>query len=323
MCDCPFLPGRSRPPGGPGLCVTLLLLIILVIPSVCSARTSDFPEIGDYEVFSMAGADEKIVRKKLLKESPRNALNEDGLVGFFVGETADRLKSQRMFGGARVSYRKLNSKYGETFRGADTGDITSLVMSANYIGEWAEWSVTVPWHDVNLAAPRTFNKGALEDQGLGDLRFGWKATYLPDKSYYRWAYGSVITASTGDPARVGPAGPRNQDELKLFGCVTTKEADWAVGNAEIGVVLNSSSSKNRFIYRTGFSYEANKHASLIGELVGEIEGGDDRDTMDIIWGIRLSPTPTSVLEFSYTRNLRTYREYGWDERWEAGTTIRW
>jgi hypothetical protein len=181
----------------------------------------------------------------------------------------------------------------------------------------------VPIHDYSLSAPRTYNTLATEDQGMGDLKLGWKATYLPDKSYYRFAYGTVVTASTGDPDRLRPAGPRREDELKMFGCVTTKEADWAVGNIELGVVLNSSSSRNRFLYRGGMSYEANRHASIIGELVGEIEGGDDHDTLDTVVGIRLSPTPTSVLEFSYTKNLRTHREFGWDDRVQFGTTIRW
>ena len=120
-----------------------------------------------------------------------------------------------------------------------------------------------------------------------------------------------------------PAGSRREDELKLYGCVTTRETDWAVANLELGAIVNSGNHDDRFIFGLSMSYEASRHATLIGELVGEIQGGNDQDTMDLIAGIRLAPTRQSVLEFAYTKNLRTFREYGFDDRLQIGTTIRW
>ncbi|MBI3039491.1 hypothetical protein HYY75_10700 [bacterium] len=191
------------------------------------------------------------------------------------------------------------------------------------MGRWAEWAISVPMHSYSLSAPRTYGTLSQSNTGLGDLKISWKATYLPDRSYYRFAYGFVAFAATGNPNAMKPAGPKNQDELKLFGCVTTKETDYAVANLNLGAIVNSEGRENRFIYKLGLSYEASRHASLIGEFAGEVQGDKDHDSLDMITGIRLSPTPYSVLEMSYTKNLRTYREYGWDDRWEFGTTIRW
>ncbi len=48
---------------------------------------------ASYEVFSVPGAEAAAPgrAKPLLQETPRNALNQDGLLGYFVSETADKL----------------------------------------------------------------------------------------------------------------------------------------------------------------------------------------------------------------------------------------
>ncbi|HNW35132.1 MAG TPA: hypothetical protein PKM25_09395, partial [Candidatus Ozemobacteraceae bacterium] len=196
-------------------------------------------------------------------------------------------------------------------------------LAANWLGDWAEWSVMVPMQRYELSAPRTLNRPSEDGEGIGDIKLGWKATYLPDKSYYRFAYGAVVEATTGNTDAMRPAGSKHADELKLFGCVTTKETDFATANLELGAILDSQSNDNRFIYRAGLSYEATPHASLIGEFAGEVQSGQDKDTLDMIMGIRLAPSPKGVLELAYTKNLRTYREFGWDDRLQIGATIRW
>lgn len=69
--------------------------------------------------------------------------------------------------------------------------------------------------------------------------------------------------------------------------------------------------------------EATEHASVIGELVGEILGGDDKDTLDLVMGIRLTATNTFTVELAYYKNLRTYRAYGWDDQLQVGYTLKW
>ncbi|MBF0407208.1 MAG: hypothetical protein HQM10_07635 [Candidatus Riflebacteria bacterium] len=280
-------------------------------------------DFDGYEIFTLGTADRpKGETSRLLPETPRQALNEDGLVGLFVSETADRVRPKRMFSGVRFNYVDITSKRGRAFYSGEEGTINNLLLSLNFIGEWAEWAVTVPVHSFSLAAPRQYGRTADDNEGLGNMKLAWKATYLPDKSYYRFAYGAVIEATTGDPDTMWPTSKRD-DELKLFGCVTTKETDYAVGNLELGAVLDSKGENERFIYRLGLAYQATEHGTLIGELAGEVQGGDDKDSMDIIAGIRLAPSANSVIEFQYTKNLRTYREFGWDQRLGAGLTVRW
>lgn len=285
----------------------------------------NLPGYGDYEIYSTGGtaATSKPAGSTLLRESPRHAMNGDGLVGFFVAETADRLEPKRMFTSFRYDYRELTSRYGKAFLHPDKGSIGTLQLAANWIGDWAEWSVMVPMQKYDLAAPRTFNRTAEEGEGIGDIKLGWKATYLPDKSYYRFAYGAVVEATTGNTDAMRPAGSDHSDEIKLFGCVTTKETDSATANLELGAIIDSQSIDTRFLYRIGLSYEPTAHAALIGEFAGEIQGGQDKDTLDMVLGIRLAPSPKGVLELAYTKNLRTYREFGWDDRLQIGATVRW
>ena len=300
------------------------MLMLMLVPVIARGEQVHLTDLGDFEVYSAPGSGKKANgAKPLLEETSRNAMNNDGLLGYFVSETADKLAAGQMFAGARFEFHDLTSRRGTAYRVEDKGSVSSLLLSVNYIGEWAEWAVTIPMHRWDLSAPRTYNRMADSNEGIGNLRLGWKATYLPDRSYYRFAYGAVANVTTGNPETMLPAGSRREDELKLYGCVTTRETDWAVANLELGAIVNSGNHDDRFIFGLSMSYEASRHATLIGELVGEIQGGNDQDTMDLIAGIRLAPTRQSVLEFAYTKNLRTFREYGFDDRLQIGTTIRW
>jgi len=93
----------------------------------------NLPGYGDYEVYSTGGTTQPTtsVAGMLLKESPHDALNEDGLVGFFVSETAARLEPKRLFTSFRYDYRKLTSRYGTAFLNPDTGSIVTLQLAAN------------------------------------------------------------------------------------------------------------------------------------------------------------------------------------------------
>ncbi len=299
----------------------MLLGILLLLPAGVAAA---FDSKG-YEIYSMADySPPKVTRARtLLKLSPRNAINSEGMGGFFVANTADLFEPEQMILSSRYKHHELTSSRGTSMHSNENGSVSTFESSLTWIGKWAEWAITVPIHDWELSAPRTFGGYASSNTGLGNMRLGWKATYLPDKSYYRFAYGAMMSITTGNPAKMLPAGSKNSDELKLFGCVTTSETDRATANLELGAVIDSESDDDRFLYRMGMSYEALEHVSLIGELVGEVLGGDDKDTMDLVMGIRVQPTATWTLEFVYYKNLRTYRDYGWDQQLQAGYTLRW
>ena len=301
-------------------CCLLLALLLLLI-----SGTAEAYDPAGYEIYSVADYTPPTVTRDrtVLKPSPRNAINSDGMGGFFVGNTADLFDPEQLILSSRYKYHQLTSSRGMGLHSSEEGSVSTFESSLTWVGKWAEWAVTVPLHDWDLSAPRTFGGYADSNTGIGNMRLGWKATYLPDKSYYRFAYGAVMGITTGNPARMLPAGSKNSDELKLFGCVTTSETDRATANLELGTVIDSESDDDRFIYRLGMSYEATEHVSLIGEVAGDVLGGDDKDTMDLVMGIRVQPTTTWTLEFVYYKNLRTYRDYGWDEQLQAGYTLRW
>lgn len=281
---------------------------------------------GDYEVYSLgdpAKPSVKVEKEKIFKLTPKNSINGDGLGGFFVANTADKFKSGQLILTSRYRFHELTSRRGTSFYNTEDGHVSTFETSLTWIGDWAEWGFTIPMHDWSLSAPRTYGNYATSETGLGNMKIGWKATYLPDKSYYRFAYGAMATVTTGNPDHMLPAGSKTNDELKLFGCVTTKETDRATANLELGAVIDSETEDDRFLYRGGISYEATSQVSLIGELVGEILGGDDKDSLDMVLGVRLGINETWNLEFAYYKNLRTYREFGWDDQLQAGYSIRW
>lgn len=303
----------------------LLIMLFAFLATSLSAQ-SNYGSMGDYEIYSMGTMPEKASakeKKSAFSLSPRNSINSDGLGGFFVANTADKLKSGQLILSSRYKFHNITSNRGSSFYSTEDGHVSTFETTVNWVGDWAEWGFTIPAHDWSLNAPRTFGGYAGSESGLGNMKIGMKATYLPDKSYYRFAYGAMATVTTGNPDHMLPAGSKNSDELKFFGCVTTKETDRATANLELGAVIDSETEDDRFLYRGGMSYEATKHVSLIGELVGEVLGGDDKDTLDMVIGVRLGINETWNLEFAYHKNLRTYREYGWNDQLQAGYTLTW
>lgn len=302
-----------------------MLLVLATVILVNPVWAQSYNNYSDYEIYSIGDykAPQPAKSKSLLKSSPRNAINSDGLGGFFVSNTADLLDPLQMILSMRYKYHELTSSKGKGFHPTESGSVSTLETTVNWVGRWAEWAVTVPLHDWDMSAPRTFGGYAKSDSGLGNMKLSWKATYLPDRSYYRFAYGAMTTITTGNPDKMLPSGSKSSDELKLFGCVTTRETDRATANLELGTVIDSESDDNRFLYRLGISYEATEHVSLIGEMVGEVLGGDDKDTLDMVLGIRLAATETFNLEFVYYKNLRTYRDYGWNDQLQLGYTLKW
>jgi len=303
--------------------ILLLVALLMTAASASAAKTynSAFP---DYEIYSLGNYNQAPAKPVgVLKSSPRNALNSDGLGGFFIGTTADKFAPNQVIFSSRYKYHKLTSNLGTGFHSTESGSVSTFESSVNWSGKWAEWSATVPVHDWSLDAPRTFGGYSDSNTGLGNMKLAWKATYLRDHSYYRFAYGAVTTITTGNPDKMLPAGSTNSDELKIFGCVTTSETDRATGNLELGTIIDSEEEDDRFIYRLGMSYEATEHVSVLGEIAGEVQGGDDKDTLDMVLGVRVAPNETFTLEFAWYRNLRTYRVYGWDDQLQAGYTVRW
>lgn len=304
-----------------------LLVLLLVVANRCGAQgaTGYIPDFGNYEIYSTGASapPPRIEKESIFSLTPKNALNLNGLGGLIVANTADRLEKRSLIVSSRYRYHKLTSTKGTSFYNSESGSVGTFETSLNWIGDFAEWAITVPMHSWSLDAPRTLKQYSSEDLGLGNLKFGLKATYLPDKSYYRFAYGAIATVNTGHPEKMVPAGARNSDELTLFGCVTTKETDRATANIDLGATIDSEGREDRFHYRLGLTYEATEHVSLIGELAGEVQGGNDKDTLDMIMGIRFAATRTFILEFAYHKNMRTYREYGWDDQLQAGVTLNW
>ena len=311
----------------------LMKLILLVLAFACSAgsvfgQDVYYNSFNDYEVYTSmsrsSGFKPRIKRESIFKPTPATSINSDGLVGFFVGNTAELVDRGEMVLSSRFKYNVLSSAYGRAYNSAEEGSVSSFETSLTWIGDWAEWSVTVPLHKWDLSAPRTYGGHANSNNGMGNMKLGWKASYLRDHSYYRGAYGVVAVFPTGNPDSMLPAGVKKGEEFKLFGCLTTSETDRAKANIEMGYIINNKDDdENRFIYNFGLSYEATEHVSLISEISGEVQGGDDKDTMDLILGARFGATEKIKIELAWYRNLRTYRAYGWDDRLQAGFSMWW
>lgn len=306
----------------------LLAAAMLLVSStaILSAQSADF---NDYEIYSTAKTNPNPYtyygtkpKETLFKLTPRNSINSSGLGGLFVAETAEKLDAQQMVISSRYKYHKLSSTKGQAFFTTEDGDVSSFETSLTWIGRWAEWSVTVPIQNWSLSAPRTFGRRADSNNGLGNINLGFKYTDLKDHSYYRFAFGLSCTCDTGNSNNMAPAGSNDETSTKIFGCVTTKETDRATANLELGALLNKEKD-DWFLYNFGVTYDITDKVSFIGEIVGEVAGGDDKDNMDMVIGFRLAPTKDFTVETAYYRNLRTYREYGWDNQFQIGACQKW
>lgn len=307
----------------------LLSTITIMLFSIATSVFGQLADFNDYEIYSTAKTNPNPYKyygqkpeEKLFKLTPRNSINSTGLGGLFVAETAEKLTAQQIALSSRFKYHKLSSTKGQAFYSTEDGEVSSFETSITWIGKWAEWSLTVPIQEWSLSAPRTFGKRADSNNGLGNINFGFKYTNLEDHSYYRFAFGLSCTCDTGNSNDMTPAGSKDETTTKIFGCVTTKETDKATANLELGALINKE-DEDWFLYNFGITYEITDKVSFISELVGEVAGGDDKDNMDMVFGFRLAPVKDFTLEMAYYKNLRTYREYGWDNQFQIGASKQW
>lgn len=305
----------------------LILATTIALLAAATGSNAQYLDYNDYEIYSQAQTNpyaySKIgPEKKLFTLTPRNAINSSGLGGLFVAETAEKLTANQMVLSTRYKYHEITSTKGQAFYSSEEGSVSSFETSITWLGKWAEWAITIPVQKWDLSAPRTFRTRADSNNGLGNISVGFKYTDLPDHSYYRFAWGAVCTIDTGNSNEMTPAGSNDETSTKIFGCITTKETDKATANLELGALLNKEDD-DWLVYNFGLTYEVTDVASFIGELAGEVAGGDDRDNLDMIVGIRLAPTKDFTAEFAYYRNLRTYRQYGWDNQFQIGGTFKW
>lgn len=261
-------------------------------------------------------------RESLFKPNSRTAINSNGLSGYFVANTAEKLAEKQFILSSRYKFHKITSIKGQGLFSTEEGEVSSFDTSVTYVGKNSEISATIPVQSWQLSAPRTTGLMADDDSGLGNITFAYKYTGLEDHSYYRFALGVAATAKTGNSERMTVSGSGKETPTKLFGCVTTKETDRATGNLELGAIINKE-DEDWFIYSLGFSYELTDHASFIGEIAGEVAGSEEKDNMDMVMGVRIAPTQNINFEFAYYRNLRTYRAYGWDNQFQIGATLQW
>lgn len=305
----------------------LILATTIALLATATGSNAQYLDYNDYEIYSQAQTNpyaySKIgPEKKLFKLTPRNAINSSGLGGLFVAETAERLTANQAILSSRFKYHEITSTKGQAFYSSEEGSASSFETSLTWMGKWAEWSLTIPIQKWDLSAPHTFGTRADSNNGLGNLSVGFKYTDLPDHSYYRFAWGAVCSCNTRNSNDMTPAGSRDETSTKIFGCVTTKETDRATANLELGAFLNKEDD-DWLIYNFGLTYEVTDVVSFIGELAGEVAGGDDRDNLDMVVGVRVAPSKDFTAEFAYYRNLRTYRQYGWDNQFQIGGTLKW
>lgn len=290
---------------------------------------AQYTDFNDFEIYTAAKNTPNPhifngmnLESKLFKLTSRNAINSSGLGGLFVAETAEKLKSQQIILSSRFKYHEITSTKGQAFYSSEEGSVSTFETSMTWIGDWGDWSINVPVHRWDLSAPRTFGKRADSNNGIGNISLGFKYTDLKDHSYYRFALGTVVSCDTKNTNEMAPAGSSKGTTTKLFGCVTTKETDKATANLELGALLNKE-KEDWFLYNFGLTYEITDVASFIGEIAGEVAGGNDKDNMDMILGFRLAPTSNFTFEAAYYKNLRTYRQYGWDNQFQIGGTLQW
>lgn len=310
------------------LLISFITLIEILSINLSQARSQNLNIKGEDYTLINSNTSSYISSKFVSNHAKQNlvaryGLTFDGLSGLFVTDTAEKIGQKSAIGTIKLEYHNITSKYGIAFRAKEKGNALSTFISFNYLGDWAEWSVTVPIHKYDLSAPFTYNSPPSENTGIGNLKLAWKATYLPNKSYYRFAYGTVLYLTVGNSTDLAPAGSKLDDEIKIFGSVSTKESDSATAHLQLGAIINSSGIDNRFIYSFGITYDVTQSAAFITEFSGEIQGENDKDSLDMILGLRLQPSQELNLEFAYTKNLRTYRLYGYDERYHTGLNLFW
>jgi len=252
------------------------------------------------------------------------ACNMAGFTGLTHTTSADVSKAGSFKMGVHSSWFQIDRVYDRMLASNESGDMLELPIFFNYaVTDDLEVIYTIPVVDYTIKSRILWTKDVSES-GTGDSKLGFKYRIFDNPSYQmRGAFGLGFKFPTGNDSKGIGTGKTDFEIFTAF----SKSFEKIVGHLNLGYVMTGDPNTqfypdglaDKFYYNFGIEYPHTHNVTVMAEIAGE-DWGAEGLRVDIIPGLRYTPTENFAFEVAVPISITNDQRYGYNYRLVLGLT---
>lgn len=252
------------------------------------------------------------------------ACNMAGFTGLTHTTSADVSKAGSFKMGFHSSWFDIDRVYDRVLASNESGDMLELPIFFNYaVTDDLEVIYTIPVVDYTIKSRILWTKDVSES-GTGDSKLGFKYRVFDNPAYQmRGAFGLGFKFPTGNDSKGIGTGKTDFEIFTAF----SKSFEKIIGHLNLGYVMTGDPNTqfypdglaDKFYYNFGIEYPHTHNVTVMAEIAGE-DWGAEGLKVDVIPGLRYTPTENFAFEVSVPIAVTNDQRYGYNYRLVLGLT---
>ncbi|MDN5280557.1 MAG: hypothetical protein PWR01_4522 [Clostridiales bacterium] len=252
------------------------------------------------------------------------ACNFKGLTGLINTTAADVSKAGSFKMGFHSSWFDLDRVYDRVLASGESGDMLELPIFFNYaVTDDLEIVYTIPVIDYTIKSRILWTRD-ISESGAGDSSLAFKYRVFDNPKYQmRGAFGLGFKFPTGNDDKGLGTGKTDFEIYTAF----SKNFEKIVAHLNLGYVMTGDPNTqfypdglaDKFYYNIGIEYPHTHNVTVMAEVSGE-DWGAEGMKVDVIPGLRYTPTENFALEVGVPIAVTNDQRYGYNYRLVLGLT---
>lgn len=250
------------------------------------------------------------------------ACNLAGYTGLIETISADVSKAGSFKMGFHSSWFDIDRVYDRTLSNNESGDMLTIPLFFNYaVTDDLEVVYNIPIVDYTIKS-RILWRNDISESGCGDSTLGFKYKVFDNPTYQtRGAIGIGFKFPTGSDDKGLGTGETDFTIFTAF----SKNYERIVGHLNLGYTMTGDPNTqfypdglaDKFFYNIGIEYPHTHNVTVMAEVAGE-DWGAEGNKVDVIPGIRYSPTENFSFEIAVPISITNDQRYGYNYRLVLG-----
>ncbi len=252
------------------------------------------------------------------------ACNMSGFTGLTHTTSADVSKAGSFKMGFHSSWFDLDRVYDRVLASNESGDMLELPIFFNYaVTDDLEIIYHIPVVDYTIKSRILWTRD-ISESGTGDSKLGFKYRVFDNPQYQmRGAFGLGFKFPTGNDDKGLGTGKTDFEIFTAF----SKSFERIVGHLNLGYVMTGDPNTqfypdglaDKFYYNFGIEYPHTHNVTVMAEVAGE-DWGSEGMKVDVIPGLRYTPTENFAFEVGVPISVSNDQRYGYNYRLVLGLT---
>lgn len=252
------------------------------------------------------------------------ACNMSGMTGLTHTTSADVSKAGSFKMGFHSSWYDIDRVYDRVLASNESGDLLELPIFFNYaVTDDLEVVYQIPVVDYTIKSRILWTKD-ISESGTGDSKFAFKYRVFDNPQYQmRGAFGLGFKFPTGNDSKGLGTGKTDFEIFTAF----SKSFEKIIGHLNLGYVMTGDPNTqfypdglaDKFYYNFGIEYPHTHNVTVMAEVAGE-DWGAEGLKVDVIPGLRYTPTENFAFEIAVPIAITNDQRYGYNYRLVLGLT---